>query len=53
VGGTILGALLMGTLRQGLRMMNLPPYWQQVALGAAIIVAVIYDRASRRRMDAH
>ncbi len=52
IGGTILGALLMATLRQGLRMMNLPPYWQQVALGAAIIIAVIYDRASRRRADA-
>lgn len=48
VGGTILGAILMATLRQGLRMMNLPPYWQQVALGAAIIIAVIYDRASRK-----
>jgi ribose transport system permease protein len=51
VGGTILGAFLMATLRQGLRMLNLPPYWQQVALGAAIIVAVIYDRASRRQAD--
>lgn len=47
--GTVLGALLMASLRQGLRMHNLPPYWQTVALGAAIIVAVIYDRASRRR----
>jgi ribose transport system permease protein len=51
IGGTILGAILMATLRQGLRMMNLPPYWQQVALGAAIIIAVIYDRASRRRTE--
>jgi ribose transport system permease protein len=47
--GTILGALLMASLRQGLRMLNLPPYWQTVSLGAAIIIAVIYDRASRRR----
>ena len=46
--GTILGAVLMATLRHGLRMLNLPPYWQTVALGTAIIVAVIYDRASRR-----
>jgi ribose transport system permease protein len=46
--GTVLGALLMASLRQGLRMLNLPPYWQTVSLGAAIIVAVIYDRASRR-----
>jgi ribose transport system permease protein len=49
--GTILGAVLMATLRHGLRMLNLPPYWQAVALGAAIIVAVIYDRASRRQLD--
>ncbi len=48
--GTVLGAFLMAALRQGLRMNNLAPYWQTVALGAAIIIAVIYDRASRRRM---
>jgi ribose transport system permease protein len=48
VWGTILGALLMASLRQGLRMLGLEPYWQTVALGAAIIVAVVYDRASRR-----
>ncbi|MFN3651092.1 MAG: ABC transporter permease [Armatimonadota bacterium] len=48
VGGTIIGALLMAGLRQGLRMVGLQPYWQTVALGAAIVVAVIYDRVSRR-----
>lgn len=52
IGGTVLGALLMATLRQGLRMLNLPPYWQSVALGTAIVIAVIYDRASRRRSAA-
>jgi ribose transport system permease protein len=46
--GTVIGALLMAALRQGLRMLNLLPHWQTVGLGAAIIVAVIYDRASRR-----
>lgn len=46
--GTLLGALLMASLRQGLRMLNLPPYWQTVSLGAAIIIAVVYDRFSRR-----
>lgn len=50
IAGTILGALLMASLRQGLRMWGLPPYWQTVALGAAIVIAVIYDRASRRQM---
>ena len=46
--GTLLGAVLMASLRQGLRMLNLPPYYQTVSLGAAIIIAVVYDRFSRR-----
>lgn len=49
--GTVLGAILMATLRQGLRMLQLPPYWQAVALGSAIIAAVIYDRVSRRHTE--
>lgn len=49
--GTVLGAILMATLRQGLRMLQLPPYWQAVALGIAIIAAVIYDRVSRRHAE--
>lgn len=48
ITGAILGALLMGALRQGLRMVGLQPHWQTVALGAAIVAAVIYDRLSRR-----
>jgi ribose transport system permease protein len=49
VMGTILGAFLMAALRQGLGMVHLDDYWQKVSLGAAIIVAVVYDRASRGR----
>jgi ribose transport system permease protein len=48
--GTVLGALLMASLRQGLRMLGLAPYWQTVSLGAAIVIAVVYDRLSRARM---
>lgn len=49
VAGTVLGALLMAALRVGLRMDRHPPHWQMFWLGVAIIVAVIYDRASRAR----
>jgi ribose/xylose/arabinose/galactoside ABC-type transport system permease subunit len=48
IAGTVLGALLMAALRQGLRMLGLPPYWQTVSLGVAIVIAVVYDRATRR-----
>ncbi len=47
--GTVLGALLMASLRVGLRMLRLDSYWQTVALGVAIVVAVVYDRVSRAR----
>jgi ribose transport system permease protein len=48
IGGTVIGALLMASLRHGLGFVNLEDYWQRVALGSAIVLAVIYDRASRR-----
>lgn len=56
IPGTVLGALLMASLRQGLPMIHIgafhpDPYWQTVALGAAVIIAVIYDRASRKQTD--
>lgn len=47
--GTVLGGLLMAALRVGLRLERHPPHWQMFWLGVAIVVAVIYDRASRRR----
>jgi ribose transport system permease protein len=45
--GTILGALvgsvLMGVLRNGLVLLDVSAYWQQVAIGAVIILAVVID----------
>jgi ribose transport system permease protein len=46
--GVILGSILMGVLRNGLVLLNVSAYWQQVAIGAVIILAVILDRRSRR-----
>ncbi|HPJ99138.1 MAG TPA: ABC transporter permease [Candidatus Hydrogenedentes bacterium] len=44
VGGTLLGALLMGVISSGLDMLNVPSYYQQVAKGLIIIGAVMLDR---------
>lgn len=50
--GTILGAMvgsvLMGVLRNGLVLMNVSAYWQQVAIGMVILIAVVLDRRSKR-----
>lgn len=47
--GTVIGALIMGTLINGLRIMSIPQEWQQVAVGAVILIAVYMDILRRRR----
>src|SRR5690625_7726226 len=47
--GTVIGALIMGTLFNGLRIMSIPQEWQQVAVGAVILVAVYLDILRRQR----
>lgn len=48
VGGTLVGALILGGLRNGLTLMNVQSFWQQVASGLVIIFAVLIDRLIRR-----
>jgi ribose transport system permease protein len=46
--GAIIGSLLMGILRNGLVLLNVSAYWQQVAIGIVILFAVILDRKTKR-----
>lgn len=46
--GAIIGSLLMGILRNGLVLLNVSAYWQQVAIGVVIILAVVLDRKTKR-----
>jgi inositol transport system permease protein len=43
VWGAVIGALILGVLRNGLTLLGVHPYWQQVAEGVIIVVAVIID----------
>ncbi len=49
--GTVIGALLIGVLVNGLVMLNVSSYLQQIIIGLIIILAVAFDRfvKSRRR----
>ena len=49
VGGTIIGALLIGVLLNGLVIMNVSPYYQQVIIGCIIILAVGFDTYAKSR----
>ncbi len=43
VGGTLVGALIISVLNNGLIIIGVPYFWQQVIKGIVIIVAVIID----------
>ena len=43
IGGTLVGALTMGVLRNGLNLLGVSSFLQQLVIGAVIIVAVLVD----------
>lgn len=48
VVGTLIGALIMGVLRNGLNLLGVSSFVQQVVIGAVIILAVLLDTAFKR-----
>lgn len=47
VGGTLLGALLMGVINNGLDLLNVSSYYQQIVKGCIIVGAVWLDRRNK------
>jgi ribose transport system permease protein len=45
--GTIIGDLLMAVIRNGLTLMHVTAFYQQIVIGAVIILAVLVDRLRR------
>lgn len=48
--GSLLGALIIGVLGNGLNLLNVSPFWQRIAQGLVIILVVIFDQWRRRRI---
>ena len=46
--GTLIGALIIGVLNNGLVLMNVPFFYQLIIQGVVIIVAVLIDRLRTR-----
>lgn len=44
ITGTLIGALIIGTLNNGLNILNVSSFYQQVVKGIVILLAVLMDR---------
>ncbi|NVL57551.1 ABC transporter permease, partial [Pseudomonas syringae pv. actinidiae] len=53
VGGTLVGVLIIGVLRNGLNLLGVSPFIQQVVIGVVIALAVTIDTLRRRSNSAH
>jgi ribose transport system permease protein len=47
--GTVMGAIIIGVLNNGLVLLNVSPFWQQVVKGSVILIAVAIDKAFEKR----
>ena len=47
--GTMIGALIMGVLQNGLNLLAVQSYYQQMAIGAVLIFAVFVDQYQHRK----
>ncbi len=47
--GTVLGAMVMAVVRNGLNLLSINVFWHQIVIGGIILVAVGMDTLSRRK----
>jgi len=49
IAGTLLGCLIIGILNNGLVLLEVSPFWQQVIKGFVILIAVAVDKAGTEK----
>jgi ribose/xylose/arabinose/galactoside ABC-type transport system permease subunit len=49
LAGTLVGALIMGVLRNGLNLLGVSSFLQQIVIGGVIVVAVLLDTVLKRK----
>ena len=47
IGGTIVGAFVIGVINDGMTMCGVTEFWQKIIRGLVIIIAVIIDQVQR------
>ena len=49
--GTVIGALIIAVIQNGLIFLGIDPFWQFIAVGAVIILAVLVDQAKKQLIE--
>lgn len=49
--GTMIGALIMGIINNGLNLLGINPYWQYIAKGIVILIAVYASATRSKRLE--
>lgn len=49
IGGTVLGVLVIGVLNNGLNLLNINSFWQLIAKGVVILLAVYVDLLKKKK----
>lgn len=49
ITGTLIGALIIGVLNNGLNLMNVSPFYQSIVKGLVILIAVLLDKKSKKK----
>jgi ribose/xylose/arabinose/galactoside ABC-type transport system permease subunit len=52
VVGSLIGAIIMGVLGNGLNLLNVSAFWQRVVMGIVIVAVVVFDQWRRRKFGA-
>jgi ribose transport system permease protein len=52
IGGTAIGALIIGVLNNGLNLLNINSFWQYIVKGVVILIAVYVDFIKKTRKQA-
>jgi ribose transport system permease protein len=47
IAGTLVGALILGALTNGLTLLNVPSFYEQIVVGLVVIIAVAIDQGSK------
>jgi ribose transport system permease protein len=47
IAGTLVGALILGALTNGLVLLNVPSFYEQIVTGLVVLIAVTLDQGSK------